>query len=108
MSEIKVKILDEFALQIPSNKLPTKRDILKAICFEKQVKKCSYEGAVKVVVNQIDELWQMSGIPSVNKRTIQQNVSKYFFQNYQKLYKANSNRDKGLTVKLNSFKVSIR
>lgn len=82
MSLVKLKILDEFALQIPVNKLPTKSEIIKAICFEKETKKISYEAAVKIVVCQIDGLWQRSGIPYVNRRTIHQSVSKYFLTSF--------------------------
>ena len=101
MASKKLTILDDFPLQIPSNKLPLNSDIIKAISFEKESAKISKEAAVKKVAEQVFELWNRASIPIVTKSRLRAKLDAYF-EEYSRLRCGKINR-----VKLDKFKVNI-
>ena len=105
MASNKLHILNEFPTKIPSNKLPSNADIIKAIQFEKESANISTEAAVKIVANQVNELWQRAQIPVVGERRVNRQLIEYF-EDYLKLYRSDSNR-KSYDAKVAKFKVII-
>lgn len=103
MSTIDVNISEEFAQQIPNSKLPSKADILKAILFEKENRKVSYDDSIKIVSGQVSALWQSSKIPAVIERTIFHRLTAYL-KEYLKMCKIPSGRT-NRKVKEDLFKV---
>lgn len=87
--------------------LPTMGDVIRAIFFEKNMKKIGNEASIKLVSQQIHELWCRSNIPVVEKRTICQKISAYFSK-YDRLCRCNKKRDKKFKNKMVSFRVSFR
>lgn len=103
MPKDKLKIFDEIASQLCAFKLPTNRDIIKAICFEKTNK--TNEAAIKSVAQHVSELWQQSLIPSASIKRVKYNVEKCF-NKYTALCKTNFSHIKNKT-KLDLFKVKL-
>lgn len=103
MTSKKLKILDEVSSQIPSNKLPTNADVIKAISFEKENANISKDDSIKIVLNQIDELWKRAMIPVVTKQRVKKKLSAYFDE-YSKLCTSDPNR-KSLDMAMHNFKV---
>lgn len=104
MTSNKLKILDEVAAQIPSNRLPTNADVIKAIYFEKDSATISKDDSIKIVLNQIDELWKRAAIPTVSKQRFKKKLITYF-EEYSKISQDRTDR-KSYDIKANNFKVT--
>lgn len=100
---VKNRVLDIFDCPLPSTKLPTCADIVKAICFEISDSKISQKDAIDSVTKKVIELWQRAEIPIVSKQRIKAKISDYFAK-YYALYKANSSRV-AYNHQVQSFKV---
>lgn len=100
-----LRILDEIPSQIPSNKLPLNADVIKAIYFEKENRNISKDDSIKIVLNQIYELWKRAMIPIVSKKRLQDKLNAYFDE-YSKLSKDKTDR-KSYDKRANDFKVNI-
>lgn len=103
MASHKLHILNEFPSKIPSKKLPSNADIIKAIQFEKESANNSTEAAVKIVANQVNELWQRAQIPVVGERRINRQMTECF-DDYLKLHQSDANRE-SYDAKVTTFKV---
>lgn len=64
-----MQILGEPPAKLPSTKLPTISDVLKAIYFELKVK-LPAKDAIKIVANQIKGIWQNTTIPTLTVQRI--------------------------------------
>lgn len=106
MTSKKLRILDETPSQIPSNKLPSNADIIKALFFEKQNANISKEASIKIVSNQVYELWHRAMIPIVSKQRLQEKLSDYY-EEYSKLSKDKADR-KSYDIRANNFKVIMQ
>lgn len=104
MASNKLRILDDFPSKIPANKLPTNADIIKAICFQKENTKTTKQDSVKVIANQVYELWKRTMIPVVSKERLDKKLSAYF-EEYIKLSQSNTDR-KSYGSKVDKFKVN--
>lgn len=80
MSTNLVQILDEAPSKLPSTKLPTIGDVLKAIYFEQERTK---EAAIKTVAKQIEVLWQNSTIPTISSQRIVAKLTELFETHYK-------------------------
>lgn len=56
MSKANIKIVDVISSKISLKKLPSKCDIIRAICFEKETNKITNDAAIKLVSQQIHEV----------------------------------------------------
>lgn len=111
MSKIKLKLIDEYASQLSAYKLPTCRDVIKAIYFGKsQSNKTNLENqvAINCVAQQVIELWKQSEIPSANTKTVKDKV-KNCFDKYKQLCKTDFNhiKNKEQRKKLDAYKVKL-
>lgn len=98
----KNKVFGVLDCSLPSTKLPTCEDIIKAVCFERSDKRVTVKDAIDSVTKQVIELWQRADISTVSKRRVNARISDYF-EKYTKLCYANTNRDSNHE----SFKVKI-
>lgn len=106
MASNKLKILDDFPSKIPTNKLPSNADIIKAICFERDsAGRNSIPASIKVVQNQVYGLWQKAMIPIIGKKRLRVKLNAYFDE-YSKLCNSDTSR-KSHKIKLNKFKVIL-
>lgn len=78
MSGKDLKFLAEPAVTLPLAKLPLNGDVLKAIYFEKELQKTSKSNAIKIVVSQINDLWNRTGIPIVKEWRMQQQATSFY------------------------------
>lgn len=106
MAATKIKVLNEFSAALPTRKLPTNREIIKAIYFESENLDISKEKAGKVVAKQVGELWKITNIPCVSNRRIKDKVEKYL-GSYKQLLKIDSTRAESAKAiqRLQLFKV---
>lgn len=103
MPKDKLKIFDEIASQLYAFKLPTNRDIIKAIYYEKTNK--TNDGAIRSVAQYVSELWQQSSIPSACVRRVKDRVERCF-NKYTALCKTDFGHIKN-KKKLDLFKVKL-
>lgn len=104
MAQKILKILGEPAKNIRLCELPTKGDIIKAVFFIKDSKKCSAKSAINIVSKQVTEVWRKTDIPIVSERSIVRNVANCYTR-YDKLCRSDSKRNN--EAKFRSFKVSV-
>lgn len=78
MSQQINKVFGKINVQMPSNVLPTIGDIIKAVCFARKNKEISKKNAIKLVVNEVIELWKSVSVPTVSLKRVLFLVQKYF------------------------------
>lgn len=108
MAAKKIKFLNEFSATLPTRKLPTNREIIKAIYFESENLNISKENAAKVVAKQVCELWKYTNIPCATNRRVKDKVEKYL-QSYNQLLKIDSTRAESVKTiqRLQSFSLKL-
>lgn len=91
--------------KLPSNILPTKEQVIRAICFEKEENKIEYKSAIKRVSIDIIQLWEKASVPVVSEKGVSNKVSRCF-NNYIKIKNGNSSSSV-LQQKAKDFKVCL-
>lgn len=91
--------------ELVSNILPTIKEVIQAILFEKN--KNEYQknssGALVAVSNQVIRLWNRASIPTVHIKTVRDKINK-FHAEYVRLSHANQ-KSSVFPMKLRNFKV---
>lgn len=97
------RVFGVFDCELPSTKLPTSSDVIKAICFEIKDKKNPKLSAIDSVSKQVNELWQRAGIPTVSKQRVKAKVTDQY-KKYYSVYESNRIRTT-YNALVESFKV---
>lgn len=80
--------MDFKSSKLPRNALPTHRDIIEAINYEKVKNKKTYKNAISAVVNDLISVWERTSVPHVTKRSITGRI-----EHYRSKYKQLANGD---------------
>lgn len=101
MADHKLKLLDVNPSEFTGSKLPSNSDVISAIYSCKEVQENSFSESIKIVTNQIIDIWQRSCIPTLcnDKSQIETKVSR-LFDKYYALLKQNVK-----SSSVNKFKV---
>lgn len=97
------KVFSVINCALPSEKLPTSADIIKAICFEMDDQKIIKKDAIDIITNQVNKLWQRAEIATVSKQRVKAKIGDYF-EKYVALCYTHSSRST-FDDKLEPFKV---
>lgn len=66
------------AEKLATNILPTKRNVICAINFEKEKNRKKNENAIKSVVSDVISIWEKISLPILDKKTISDKVKKCY------------------------------
>lgn len=91
MSRSKLFLLDMPAQTLKYNILPTKRDALLAIQYEKIANGKTYSEAINNVLVEILNIWMKASLPVVSERQIRSDISK-LHEEYRKMLIADKSR----------------
>lgn len=109
-TRIFVEFLDSYAKSIDAstaNQLPSKKEVLLAVYYDKIRKNITYEESVKLVANDILDVWKKASIPTVSAERVI-HVMKEYIEKFLKLMNADKNRvpSANFLAKKNTFIVS--
>lgn len=90
-------------VKLPSNVLPTKKNVICAIIFEKMENHKTFADAINIVVNDVILLWKKLSLPIINVESVRKLIKAYY-QNYSKAVYNDSNHYSYMR-KLKEFKV---
>lgn len=109
-TRIHLQFLDVYAKPIDSstaNQLPSKKDVLSAICWEKIRKNIEYHEAAILVATEVMNVWNMASIPTNTvERVIK--VTKDYLATFRQLVRTPTSRitSENFLAKKKSFLVS--
>lgn len=83
--------MDFKSSKLPRNALPTNRDIIEAINFEKKKNGKVYKTAIATVVNDLIAVWEKISVPLVTKRQITRKMQNYH-ATYMEIVNGNQRR----------------
>lgn len=76
--EIERSSMDFISSKLPRNVLPTNRDVVNAINFEKTENKKTFTNAIKSVVDDVISVWERTALPHLSKQRIESKMRNYY------------------------------
>lgn len=73
--------------KLPTDVLPTKDQVIRAICFEKDVNENDYSVGIRSVSKEVIALWEKAMLPIVTPKRVGDKLSQYF-EKYREIKKA--------------------